>query len=280
MSFTISKKSVPGIRGALAALCLLLASGCATTSGDARDPFEGFNRAMYGFNESLDEAVVKPVATAYKESLPEIVQIGVRNFFSNLEDIFIGVNNLLQGKPVEAASDWTRVALNTVFGGVGLLDWASEIGLEKHNEDFGQTFGRWGVGDGPYLVWPVLGSSTLRDTAGRIIDIRVDPLRNHKPIATRNVLILTNGISRRAYLLDASRLLEEAALDKYVFQRDAHLQRRRSLIHDGSPPRESASGRPFSADASVSPVPASSDSDVGQPRAALPPALATSVRGE
>jgi phospholipid-binding lipoprotein MlaA len=167
---------------------------------------------MYGFNESLDEAVVKPVATAYKESLPEIVQIGVRNFFSNLEDIFIGVNNLLQGKPVEAASDWTRVALNTVFGGVGLLDWASEIGLEKHNEDFGQTFGRWGVGDGPYLVWPVLGSSTLRDTAGRIIDIRGRSAAQSQANCDPQRTDPHEWHKRRAYLLDASRLLEEGGL--------------------------------------------------------------------
>lgn len=230
------------IRALCAAAMLALVSGCATTNGDPRDPFEGFNRAMYSFNDSLDEAVVKPVATAYKEALPEVAQIGVRNFFSNLEDVFIGVNNLLQGKPLEAASDWMRVALNTVFGAVGLLDWGSEIGLEKHNEDFGQTFGRWGVGDGPYLVWPLLGSSTLRDTLGRVIDVQVDPVRNHRPIAARNAMLITQGISRRAYLLDASRLLEEAALDKYVFQRDAYLQRRRDLIYDGSPPKENGAG--------------------------------------
>jgi phospholipid-binding lipoprotein MlaA len=232
-------KTISGLRAALAAGCIALSTGCATTNGDSRDPFEGFNRAIYSFNDSLDQAVVKPVATAYKESLPEIVQIGVRNFFSNIEDIFIGINNLLQGKPVNAASDFMRVALNTVFGGAGLLDWGSEIGLEKHNEDFGQTFGRWGVGDGPYLVWPLLGSSTLRDTVGRVVDMRVDPVRNHEPIAARNAMIITRVVSNRANLLDASRLLEEAALDKYVFQRDAFLQRRRNLIYDGSPPKES-----------------------------------------
>ena len=222
----------------LVAAVLAVAGGCATTNGDSRDPFEGFNRAIYGFNQRLDEAVVKPVATAYREGLPEIIQTGVRNFFSNIADIFISVNNLLQGKVIDAASDGMRFVLNTVFGGLGVLDWGSEIGLEKHNEDFGQTFGRWGVGPGPYLGWPFVGSSTVRDTVGGLIDVRVDPVSNHEPVSPRNAMYLTRAVSKRADLLDASRLLEEAALDKYVFERDAYLQRRRNLIYDGSPPRE------------------------------------------
>lgn len=229
----------------LAAGALILSAGCATTGGDSRDPFEGFNRSMYGFNQTVDEAVLKPVAKAYKTGLPEIVQTGVRNFFSNLADIFISVNNLLQGKVVEAANDGMRFALNTTIGGFGVLDWASEMGLEKHNEDFGQTFGRWGVSDGPYIVWPLLGSSTARDSVGEVIDVRVDPVGNHKPIAIRNAMYLTRLVGKRADLLDASRILEEAALDKYVFERDAYLQRRRNLIHDGNPPRESAQAAPL-----------------------------------
>ena len=224
----------------LALSALLLSAGCATTKGDARDPFEGFNRSMYGFNESVDRVVLKPVAKAYKDGLPELVQMGVRNFFSNLADVFISVNNLLQGKVIEAANDGMRFALNTTIGGLGVLDWASEMGLEKHNEDFGQTFGRWGVGDGPYIVWPLFGSSTARDSVGGLIDVRVDPVSNHKPIAARSAMYLTRLVARRADLLDASRLLEEAALDKYVFERDAYLQRRRNLIYDGNPPRDLA----------------------------------------
>jgi len=220
------------------AAALAAAGGCATTNGDARDPFEGFNRAMYGFNQSVDAAVLKPVATAYREGLPEIVQTGIRNFFSNIADIFISVNNLLQGKVIDAASDTMRFTLNTLFGGLGVLDWGSEIGLEKHNEDFGQTFGRWGVGPGAYIVWPLLGSSTVRDSVGGAIDVYVDPVSRHEPIAARNALVVTRAVGKRADLLDASRLLEEAALDKYVFERDAYLQRRRNLIYDGSPPRE------------------------------------------
>lgn len=227
-----------------AAAALALSAGCATTGGDARDPFEGFNRSMYGFNQAVDEAVLKPVSKAYKDGLPDIVQTGVRNFFSNIADIFISVNNLLQGKVIEAANDGMRVAVNTTIGGFGVMDWASEMGLEKHNEDFGQTFGRWGVQDGPYLVWPLFGASTARDTVGELIDIRVDPVRNHKPVTPRNAMYLTRIVSKRADLLDASRILEEAALDKYVFERDAYLQRRRNLIYDGNPPRTSARATP------------------------------------
>lgn len=231
-------------RVVLLAASLVCIGGCATTQGDSRDPFEGFNRSMYGFNQAIDEAVLKPVSAVYKEGLPEIVQTGVRNFFSNLADVFIAVNSLLQGKVVDAANDGMRFALNTTIGGLGVLDWASEMGLEKHNEDFGQTFGRWGVGDGPYIVWPLLGSSTVRDSIGGLIDVRVDPVRNHKPVTARSTMYVTRVVGRRADLLDASRILEEAALDKYVFERDAYLQRRRNLIFDGRPPRESARATP------------------------------------
>jgi phospholipid-binding lipoprotein MlaA len=222
----------------LAAAAMALSAGCATTNGDSRDPFEGFNRAMYEFNQVVDKAVLKPVSQAYKDTLPELVQTGVRNFFANLGDLFIAVNNLLQGKVVNAASDGMRLVINTTIGGLGVMDWATEIGLEKHNEDFGQTFGRWGVGDGPYIVWPIFGSSTVRDSIGEALDIRFDPVRNHTPVDVRNVALLTRMVVRRADLLDASRILEEAALDKYIFQRDSYLQRRRSLIFDGDPPRE------------------------------------------
>ncbi len=227
----------------LAALVFALASGCATNGTDARDPIEGFNRAMYGFNEGFDEAIGKPVATAYRDVLPSFVRTGVRNFFANIDDLFIGVNNLLQGKPIDAVSDIARLAVNTTIGILGLIDVGSHIGLEKHNEDFGQTFGRWGASDGPYIVWPMFGSSTVRDSMGSVLDVSLDPVRNHRPVNVRNVMLLTRATSKRADLLDASRVLEEAALDKYVFQRDAYLQRRRSLIYDGNPPREERSLR-------------------------------------
>ena len=174
------------LRLILAALALALASGCATNGTDPRDPLEGFNRAMYGFNEGFDETIGKPVATVYRDILPGVVRTGVRNFFANIDDLFIGVNNLLQAKLIDATTDFARVAFNTLFGLAGLIDVASDIGWEKHNEDFGQTFGRWGVGDGPYIVWPMFGSSTLRDSFGLLLDWHFDPTFNHRPIATRN----------------------------------------------------------------------------------------------
>jgi len=226
------------LRNLVLALLLAGAAGCATTNGgDARDPLEGFNRAMYSFNDGFDQTIGKPVASAYRDVLPSPVRTGVRNFFGNIADLWIGANNLLQGKPMDAIADWTRFAFNSTFGLFGFIDIASDVGIEKHDEDFGQTFGRWGAGDGAYLVWPFLGSSGVRDSFGLIFDIGLDPVLQHEPVAARNVMTVLRATGKRADLLDASRILEEAALDKYVFQRDAYLQRRRSLVHDGNPPR-------------------------------------------
>lgn len=224
------------------ALVLLLsgAAGCATTGGgplDPRDPHESFNRAMYSFNEGFDEAIGKPIATAYRDVVPGPIRTWVRNFFANIGDLWIGANNLIQGKPLDAVTDWARFAFNSTIGIFGINDVASEMGLEKHNEDFGQTLGRWGMDSGAYLVWPFLGSSSTRDTVGLVPDLYFDPVLNHKPRGVRGFMAVTRALGKRAGLLDASRILEEAALDKYVFQRDAYLQRRRSLVYDGNPPR-------------------------------------------
>lgn len=225
------------IRNLFLALLLAAVAGCATTNGDSRDPIEGFNRAMYSFNDGFDNAIGKPVATAYRDTLPAPVRGWVRNFFANIADLLIGANNLLQGKPKDTVTDWARFAFNSTLGVFGLNDVASDMGLEKHDEDFGQTFGRWGAGDGAYIVWPFLGSSNVRDSVGLVLDIGLDPVLQHKPIRVRNTMALTRATSKRAELLDASRILEEAALDRYVFQRDAYLQRRRNQVHDGNPPR-------------------------------------------
>jgi phospholipid-binding lipoprotein MlaA len=224
----------------IAASALALAAGCATTGaeGDPRDPLEPMNRAIYGFNDAVDEAIAKPVATAYRDIVPDPLRNHVRNFFGNIADIFIGANNLLQGKVADGLQDWARFAFNSVLGVFGINDIASEMGLEKHNEDFGQTFGRWGAGDGPYLVLPILGSSTVRDGAGTVLDLYTDPLGDLRPIRHRNAAGALRLVAVRADLLEASRILEQAALDRYVFQRDAYLQRRRNLIYDGRPPRE------------------------------------------
>jgi phospholipid-binding lipoprotein MlaA len=218
-------------------LTLFGAAGCATVGNDARDPLEGFNRAVYSFNEGFDEAIGRPVSTAYRDVLPGPARMMIRNFFANLGDLWIGANNLLQGKPLDALTDWTRFAMNSTVGLFGLLDFASEFGIDKHDEDFGQTMGRWGMDEGAYLVWPFIGSSTVRDSVGLIPDFHFDPVLQHRPRGVRYFLVATRGVSKRADLLDASRILEEAALDKYVFQRDAYLQRRRSQVYDGSPPR-------------------------------------------
>jgi phospholipid-binding lipoprotein MlaA len=234
------------LRRILGALLVSAAAGCAggggaPTSADPRDPWEGFNRGIYGFNQAFDDALARPVATAYRDVVHDEIRGRVRNFFSNLADPLIGVNNLLQGKLEDGLLDWVRFAFNSTLGLLGLHDVASDMGIEKHNEAFGQTFGRWGAQSGPYVVLPVLGSSSVRDGTGTALDIYTDPMRLIEPNLLRNSMVVLRGVQYRADLLDASRLLEEAALDRYVFQRDAYFQRRRSLIYDGQPPRDDSS---------------------------------------
>lgn len=223
---------------ALVLALALAAAGCATPSADPRDPLEGLNRAVSAFNDQADEIALRPAARLYRNVTPSGLRDGVRNFFNNLDDLYIGTNNLLQGKVEQAMSDLMRIAVNTTLGFFGVIDWASDMGLEKGNEDFGQTLGRWGVGDGLYLVLPLLGPSTLRDTAALPVDWEGDPVYWHTPVDERNALTVARTVGRRADLLAASRTLEEAALDRYVFLREAYLQQRRSLIYDGRPPRE------------------------------------------
>ena len=171
-------------------------------------------------------------------SCPSRCRPGVGNFFGNIADVFIAVNNLLQGKPADAASDAGRFLLNTTIGVLGVFDVATPAGLEKHDEDFGQTFGRWGVGEGAYVVWPFIGSRTVRDTAGYVVDVAVDPVWNVDHVPTRNSLAVLRLVDTRASLLPAEKVIDDAALDKYTYMRDAYLQRRKSLVYDGNPPRE------------------------------------------
>jgi len=225
----------------LAAVCAIVSlgvlGGCASTN-DARDPLEPLNRGVYQFNEGVDTVLLKPVAEIYQGVVPPIARTGIRNVFNNLNDVVVALNNLLQGKFTEAASDVGRIAINTTAGLFGLFDVASPAGLEKHDEDFGQTLGYWGVGDGPYLVLPFIGPRNLRDAGGLLVDWQVDPLLQFDPVRTRNQLWALRIVSLRAELLSASKLLSVAALDEYEFVRDAYLQRRRNLIYDGNPPRE------------------------------------------
>jgi len=232
--------TLPRLSGlALAVTACAVLSGCAT-SANPQDPFEKFNRASFAFNDTVDRTVLKPVATGYKNVTPGFVQTGVGNFFGNLSDAWSAVNNLLQGKGEAGMTDVTRVALNSTFGILGLLDIASEAGLQKHNEDFGQTLGYWGVPSGPFLMLPLLGPSTIRDTSALPADRWGDPWKYKDPHNWRNIGSGVRVIDQRASLLDASNLLEEAALDRYEFLRDGYLQRRQSQVYDGNVPRAAA----------------------------------------
>ncbi len=228
------------IRFAAAAVLVAagLAGGCAAPGGPAaaRDPLEPLNRAVFRFNDAVDRAVLKPVAQGYHDYVPENLRIPVSSVFGNLADLWTAVNQLLQGKPVEAISDLGRFVINSTLGLGGLADIATPIGLEKHHEDFGQTLGRWGVPSGPYLVLPLLGPSNLRDAPARIVDYAGDPLLAIDSTGQRNNAALLRVVDDRAQLLRAERVVEGAALDRYAFIRDGYLQRRRNLVHDGNPP--------------------------------------------
>jgi phospholipid-binding lipoprotein MlaA len=241
-------------------LAALIGAGCASTGqGDPRDPWEPLNRKIYRFNEVVDDALARPIATAYRDTFHEEIRGRVRNFFSNIGDLWIGANDFLQGKFFDGFEDWARFAFNSTIGLFGLHDVASDMGIEKRNEDFGQTLGRWGLGEGPYLILPILGSSTVRDGVGTAVDLYVDPVGDFRPIRLRNSSAALRLVNTRADLLDASRILEQAALDKYTFQRDAFLQRRRNLVYDGQPPREPREREEAPRDESKPPAPPSVD---------------------
>lgn len=223
-------------------ISIVLISGCASVPGppDKHDPFESYNRAIYTFNTAMDKTTLRPVAQAYSDYTPNFVQNGVSHFFSNLSDVVVMLNDLLQFKIERAGSDFYRVFINSSLGIFGLFDPATYVGLTKHQEDFGQTLAVWGVPNGPYFVLPFLGPSTIRDTGGLVVDIYSHPL-SHSLIKDNSVIWGLVGlaiVSKRAALLGASRVLEQAALDPYIFEREAYLQHRRSLIYDGNPPIE------------------------------------------
>ncbi len=220
----------------LVALAILMISGCSTTSPKA-DPFETVNRATYKFNDVVDKAVLSPVARGYQAVTPEFLRTGISNVFSNIGDVATAFNNLLQGKGEDAANDVGRVLINSTFGVFGLIDIATPGGLEKHNEDFGQTLGKWGVGSGPYLVLPIVGPSTLRDGPARLVDSYAGYFRYVDHIPTRNTAFAVEVVDLRASLLGASDALDTAALDKYQFVRDAYLQRRLNQVYDGKAPQ-------------------------------------------
>jgi phospholipid-binding lipoprotein MlaA len=228
-----------GWLGAAVLAVAVLSTGCATgPNANPKDPIEPMNRSISRFNDSLDENVLKPVATNYQEVMPDLVQKGVRNVFNNLSDIWSTVNNGLQLKGRDTAESLMRSVVNTVFGIYGIFDVATPIGLQRHPEDFGQTLGAWGVPNGPYVVLPLFGPSTLRDTAGMPVDTSMDLVRNLDDVPARNTAMSLRVVDKRASLLGASNLLSEASIDKYSFTRDAYLQYRRNLVFDGNPPDE------------------------------------------
>ena len=223
------------------ATTLLLAGGlgaCASSGGNPQDPWESMNRATFRFNDMADRAVMRPVAEAYDTVAPLPIKTGVSNVFGNVADLWIGVNNLLQGKVLDGLSDGGRFLINTTVGMLGVFDIATELGLDKHDEDFGQTLGAWGVGSGPYLVLPFLGPSTLRDgTSLLLVDLNMDPVWQIDDMGQRNRTTALRLVAKRAQLLGADTAAEQAALDKYGYMRSFYLQYRQNQVYDGSPPR-------------------------------------------
>ncbi|HET7370747.1 MAG TPA: VacJ family lipoprotein [Gammaproteobacteria bacterium] len=223
----------------LAAAAVILLSGCATTPGGALapDPLEPLNRVTAAMNQVMDDVVVRPVTKAYVKVTPQPVQVVVHNFFSNLGEPIVIVNDLLQGKFRQSGADAGRFLVNSTFGIVGLFDVATPMGLEHHDEDLGQTLAVWGVPSGPYLVLPVLGPSTFRAGIGRYADSTYNPLSPFEieDVSTRNASVTLEGLDTRSQLLDLQQQLK-SAYDPYVFIRDAWLQHRAYLIYDGNPP--------------------------------------------
>ncbi len=223
--------------GGVAALVMLQACA-AVPNKDPRDPMESWNRGVFRFNDSVDRALVKPVATAYARITPSWMRTGINNFFTNLDDVWSLVNNALQLRGADTADSFGRVIVNSTMGLGGLLDIAGEMGMERHSANFGLTLGRWGVGPGPFVVLPLLGSSTLRDTLALPVEIKGNLVNSVQDVPTRDVLTVLNAVDTRATYLKASDVVDGAALDKYSFTRDAFLQRRRNQVYDGNPPDE------------------------------------------
>jgi phospholipid-binding lipoprotein MlaA len=220
-----------------AVIALLLLQACASIkSDDARDPWEPMNRSIYNFNDAVDTVAIRPAAQIYVNVVPSLVRTGLHNVVSNLADVWSMANSVMQLKGQHAAETFMRVAVNTVFGLGGVLDIATEMRLERHKEDFGQTLGYWGVKPGPYVVLPILGPSTLRDSLSIPVDFQGDPRRQLNDQATRTGLAVVRVLDVRANLLKTVDTVKEASLDPYSFVRDAYLQKRENDVHDGNPP--------------------------------------------
>ncbi len=236
--------------GPAAMMLAVLLAGCATaptagspgaTDGAAlgthpADPWEAFNRKVFAFNDALDDAVLRPVATAYRDVVPELVRRGIDNVLGNIGDVWSTANHFLQGKLESGVEMGMRVVTNTVFGFAGLFDIATEAGLQRRSEDFGQTLGRWGIGPGSYVVLPVFGPRTVRDTFGFVVDSQFEPASLPSTNAGQYTVAALAVLNTRANLLATTALLNQVALDRYSFVRDAYLQRRLDAVYDGAPP--------------------------------------------
>ncbi len=232
---------IPHLSFFRASILLLLAvflSGCATPTTQI-DPYESMNRSIFSFNESVDKNVMKPLAEGYKFVTPGPVYIMISNFYSNLDDVAVIFNDILQLKFRNAGADSARFLINTILGMGGLVDFGTDYGFPKRHEDFGQTLGHWGVSTGPYIVLPFIGGSNMRDAPAMLVDVASNPATymGFVTIGIAPAMGAVGAIDTRAGLLDTEEIVDEAALDKYEFIRDAYLQRRRSLVHDGNPPR-------------------------------------------
>ncbi len=230
-SFTLRLYITP-----LLLLLLLLPSSYNYASDVIADPLEPINRVIYTFNDKLDIWLLKPIAITYNKVLPKPINTGISNFFSNLNDISVIINDLLQLKLKQAGKDSGRLLLNSTFGILGLIDVASDISLPKHHEDFGQTLGHWGIGSGWYLVLPVFGPSNIRDGIGLVVNGFSNPMAYIEDDTTRNSLAILSAIDLRAELLTSSDLRDDLSLDPYAFTRDSYQQFRKNLIYDGNPP--------------------------------------------
>lgn len=245
------------VASSLALVCLL--AGCATPQRP--DPLEPMNRKVFAFNDTVDRAVLKPVATVYRDNVPQPVRTGVTNFVGNFKDVWSAVNLFLQGRPGDGFSDLMRVGTNTVFGVFGLFDVATDLGMPAHREDLGQTLGTWGVPSGAYLVLPFFGPSSVRDVTDLPFDMYASPTGFIPDIPARNVTRTVSLVNTRANLLQASSLMDDIALDKYVFLRDAYLQRRQSLVYNGHPPaspEDEVDDDDAASDTAAAPAPAAS----------------------
>ena len=225
------------LRTTISAVAALLLTACASAPGRVDDPLEPVNRAMYAINKPIDDHVMRPIAQAYVDYVPSLVRQGVSNVFGNIDDLFSGINGLLQGKTEKAGNDFGRVLVN-MWGLGGLVDIATDLGIPKGNEDFGQTFGYWGIPQGPYLFVPLWGPTTVRDGTGSLIRIWYGPVGYLPYVPLRNIIYGIGAVDLRARALGTTSLIDQAALDPYTFVRRAYLQKRLYDVYDGDPPKE------------------------------------------